>query len=102
MVLMQRIEEGHMARTPLAGVVEQAVAEIAQQRTSRRELLVRGAALGLAATSAGAFVRAAKAAAAPRIVVVGAGLAGLTCAYRLEQAGITAQVYEASDRIGGR
>ena len=34
--------------------------------------------------------------------MVGAGLAGLTCAYRLRQAGIAADVYEASDRIGGR
>jgi monoamine oxidase len=33
---------------------------------------------------------------------VGAGLAGLTCAYRLKQAGYTATVYEASSRIGGR
>jgi len=39
---------------------------------------------------------------APRIAVVGAGLAGLTCAYRLQQAGYVAQVYEASGRIGGR
>jgi monoamine oxidase len=39
---------------------------------------------------------------APRIVVVGAGLAGLSCAYRLKQAGYTTQVHEASDRIGGR
>jgi monoamine oxidase len=91
-----------MARTPLAGLVHDAVAEIAEERTSRRELLVRGAALGIAATSAGALVRAAKAAAAPKVVVVGAGLAGLTCAYRLKQAGIAAQVYEASDRVGGR
>jgi monoamine oxidase len=36
------------------------------------------------------------------VVVVGAGLAGLTAAYRLRQAGITAGVYEASDRVGGR
>ena len=35
-------------------------------------------------------------------MVVGAGLAGLTCAYRLKQAGIAAQVHEASDRLGGR
>jgi monoamine oxidase len=42
------------------------------------------------------------AATAPRIVVVGAGLAGLTCAYRLRQAGYAAEVYEASDRVGGR
>lgn len=38
----------------------------------------------------------------PRIVIVGAGLAGLTCAYRLKQAGISSVVYEAADRVGGR
>ncbi|MED4750649.1 NAD(P)-binding protein [Brevibacillus choshinensis] len=38
----------------------------------------------------------------PRVAVVGAGLAGLTCAYRLKQAGILADVYEASTRVGGR
>ena len=37
-----------------------------------------------------------------RVVVVGAGLAGLTCAYRLRQAGIVATVYEASNSLGGR
>lgn len=39
---------------------------------------------------------------APRIVIVGAGLAGLTCAHRLKQAGISATIYEATDRVGGR
>ncbi|MBV8154809.1 MAG: FAD-dependent oxidoreductase, partial [Candidatus Eremiobacteraeota bacterium] len=38
----------------------------------------------------------------PRIVLVGAGVAGLTCAYRLHQAGVTSSVYEANSRIGGR
>lgn len=38
----------------------------------------------------------------PRIVIVGAGLAGLTCAYRLKQAGIPSTVYEATNRVGGR
>ncbi len=37
-----------------------------------------------------------------RIAINGAGMAGLHCAYRLEQAGVKAQVYEASERIGGR
>lgn len=37
------------------------------------------------------------------VVVVGAGLAGLTCAYRLQQRGVRALVYEANpNRIGGR
>lgn len=38
----------------------------------------------------------------PRVVVVGAGLAGLTCAYRLKQAGVDAVIYEANTRVGGR
>lgn len=37
-----------------------------------------------------------------RVLVIGAGVSGLTCAYRLQQAGIDALVLEASDRVGGR
>jgi monoamine oxidase len=38
-----------------------------------------------------------------RVVIVGAGLAGLTCAYRLRKHGVHAQVFEArEDRLGGR
>ncbi|MGB8519829.1 MAG: FAD-dependent oxidoreductase [Candidatus Tumulicola sp.] len=37
-----------------------------------------------------------------RVAIVGAGVAGLTCAYRLRQAGIAAQIFEAGYRIGGR
>ncbi|MED2984621.1 FAD-dependent oxidoreductase, partial [Bacillus thuringiensis] len=40
--------------------------------------------------------------ASPRIVIIGAGLAGLTCAYRLKQAGYKATIYEANERVGGR
>lgn len=36
------------------------------------------------------------------VVVVGAGIAGLTCAWRLRQAGIGVRVFEAQERIGGR
>ncbi len=39
----------------------------------------------------------------PRIAIVGAGLAGLTCAHRLARAGHASIVYEANpERIGGR
>jgi monoamine oxidase len=36
------------------------------------------------------------------VAIVGAGLAGLQCALDLRAAGITADLYEASDRVGGR
>jgi monoamine oxidase len=106
-----------MARTPLAAHLQEAasiahesserdvlVAEVINQRTTRREFLRRAAVVGLAGAGALTFDRPAgvRAATAPRIAVIGAGLAGLTCAYRLRQAGYAATVYEASDRVGGR
>src|SRR6476660_8773255 len=94
-----------MTRTPLAQVVVDAYAEVVAGRTTRRELLRRTTAAGVAVAGAGTmgrFARAAYGGNQPRIAVVGAGLAGLTCAYRLKQAGLYADVYEASERIGGR
>jgi monoamine oxidase len=92
-----------MARTPLMDRVERAAEEAAPARElTRRELLRYAGALGLAATAAGRWLPEASGATAPRIAVVGAGLAGLSAAYRLRQAGYTATVYEASDRVGGR
>jgi monoamine oxidase len=106
-----------MARTPLArklGEAASAVSAEALQGASvdqttddrgggmrRRELLVGGAGLTMAAMLSGRIPRALGANPA-RIVVVGGGLAGLTCAYRLKQAGYRAELYEASDRLGGR
>jgi monoamine oxidase len=94
-----------VARTPLATAVERAYGEVVEQRTTRRELLKRTAAAGAAvagASTMGRFARAAYGATQPKIAVIGAGLAGLTCAYRLKQAGLNADVYEASSRVGGR
>jgi monoamine oxidase len=104
-----------MSRTPLAQKLQElfsvaseaAIRDVPveqvehERRLSRREFLK----LGLATAGAVAlrpFAPPVNAATAPRIVIVGAGLAGLTCAYRLKQAGHTADVYEASDRVGGR
>ncbi|HEY7848448.1 MAG TPA: NAD(P)/FAD-dependent oxidoreductase [Ktedonobacterales bacterium] len=38
----------------------------------------------------------------PQIAIVGAGIAGLTAALTLQDAGLACAVYEASDRVGGR
>jgi monoamine oxidase len=78
---------------------EQVIAE--REGLTRREVIAGGTGLALAAALSGPLPRA-LAAGQPRIVVVGAGLAGLSCAYQLKQAGIRAEVYEASDRVGGR
>lgn len=38
----------------------------------------------------------------PKIAIIGAGIAGLNCAYQLKKSGLSSAVYEASSRIGGR
>jgi monoamine oxidase len=81
--------------------VQLAAAEAAAG-TTRREAIKRAGAVTAGLALARTWLPPAQAATAPRIVVVGGGLAGLTAAYRLRQAGYAAQIYEASDRLGGR
>lgn len=38
----------------------------------------------------------------PQIAIVGAGIAGLNAALTLQDAGLSCEIYEASDRVGGR
>ncbi len=79
---------------------DRVIEERQARSVNRREFLK----LSVAAAGALAFRgrSAVSPATAPRVVVVGAGLAGLACAYELKKAGHTAQVFEASDRLGGR
>ena len=37
-----------------------------------------------------------------QVIVVGAGIAGLTAAYSLKEQGISVKVIDAADRVGGR
>ncbi len=67
---------------------------------ARRRVLRGGAVLALApGAEAGAARRSG---ASPKVAVIGGGLAGLTAAYELAVAGIDADVFEASTRLGGR
>jgi len=102
-----------MPHTPLASQLRRFVSAsaIAREQSgaasrpvagSRRQFL-RHAGLLAAGAAAAPWLRAAGGAKSnARVVVVGAGLAGLTCAYRLKQAGLDATIYEAQPRLGGR
>ena len=98
-----------MAHTPLLSMFERAARELqatdeansSTQGSSRRGFLVGAAAVGAAAAT-WRLGQAAPAAAAgtERIVIVGAGLAGLTCAYELRKAGYVAEIHDAHpDRL---
>ncbi|RST14226.1 FAD-dependent oxidoreductase [Streptomyces sp. WAC05374] len=106
-----------MSRTPLMRALRDIAAHRAAAErlgvpvdavrgSTRRELLRRAAALGLAAgvgTAVAATPGRAHAATAPRIAVVGAGIAGLTAALTLKDAGLNCTLYEAHPtRVGGR
>ena len=109
-----------MAHTPLFKAIQSAVRlagecearssktsdaleRIEEQSWSRRRFLgTTGAALIGTGLGLPLFQHVAHGAQKPRVVIVGAGTAGLICAYRLQQHGITARIIEASTRVGGR
>ena len=112
-----------MPRTPLMRALQQLASEHAeadergvsveqvrherQLRISRRDVLKGAGALaaGLALTDpfnlAGHFAKA-HAQGAPRIAIIGGGIAGLNAALTLQDAGYASTVFEASSRLGGR
>ncbi len=90
--------EASVRRVQVGRVID----EHSLRASSRRDFIGR-ISLATAATAAVPALLAGKSGgSSARVVVVGAGLAGLTCAYRLKQAGISATVYEANSRLGGR
>lgn len=96
-----------IVETPGAPPVEDLIG-LRQERLTRRHFL-RASATVAAAVGAqvvagrfGASVFGAEARPAPKVAVIGAGIAGLTAAYYLRKAGVRATVYDAAGRTGGR
>ncbi|MES1993059.1 MAG: FAD-dependent oxidoreductase [Pseudomonadota bacterium] len=68
---------------------------------SRREFLLTST-LALAGAATACVPLAPQRPGAADVVVIGAGIAGLTAAHRLVQAGVKVRLFEAQNRIGGR
>jgi monoamine oxidase len=101
---LQRLAWEHRAATQLGIGVEELREREERSTVSRREFLKRAGATGAAVAAVGplALARPARAAAAPRIAIVGGGIAGLAAALTLQDQGLHADVYESSGRVGGR
>jgi len=100
----------HAARWSLrTGVPPEEVVGLARERALTRRDFVRGSAAAAAALAAGCGPWARRgggpaggAGGSDQVVVVGAGIAGLTAAWRLRQAGVRVRLLEGQDRVGGR
>lgn len=84
------------------GISNEAALAMHRQRRQLLKLSAAGSAALLGSTPLLAAAARLGGASTARVVIVGAGLGGLACAYQLKQAGVNATVYEASDRLGGR
>ena len=103
---LQELAREHRQASALGVEVEELREQANEARISRREFVKRSSAAGAAvAIGAGplALARPARAATGgTRIAIVGGGIAGLTAALSLQDKGVVADVYESSNRAGGR
>ncbi len=101
----QKLAEEHRTAEELGVSPAELRGRRSENAYSRRDFLKRASVAGVAVAAAGpvAFARSANAATAPRIAIVGGGIAGLTAALKLSDKGVASTVYEASEeRVGGR
>jgi monoamine oxidase len=101
----QRLAAEHRAAQQLGIPPEELRGRREEAAFTRREILKRAGVAGAAVAAVGpaAFTARANAATAPRIAIVGGGIAGLNAALTLADKGVASTVYEAStERLGGR
>src|SRR5687767_14778902 len=98
-----------MSRTPLFRMLRRGLiqAAVGERELSRRSFLRSAGGLAIVAGPLAACAEAVPLASSPPpsgepVIVVGAGLAGLTAAYELGKRGVPVVLYEGSSRIGGR
>ncbi|HQQ59424.1 MAG TPA: FAD-dependent oxidoreductase, partial [Thermomonas sp.] len=109
-----------MGRTPLFRLLQRAAAiariaqqsrmpldefhaQVQEQRIDRqRRRLLQGAGAGVVLAGCASLAKPIRPAGQVDVVIVGAGIAGLTAAWRLRQQGVRVQVFEAQQRVGGR
>ena len=96
-----------MPRTPLFGLIQRSLhAALREEKgdpsspppISRRQFLVSTA----AATALAACRTIPAATKDPDVLIIGAGIAGLTAGYRLARAGVDVRIYDGQYRTGGR
>lgn len=104
---MRELAEVHAALPEDRAVSLDEAIEVHRRLVSRRGFLQAAGALGVSAAIVSWPIAAAarptrRARTDPRVVIVGAGLAGVSCAWKLRLHGIATTLYDARDRVGGR
>jgi monoamine oxidase len=100
--LFARIHAAHQAAAQQGVPVDEIVDDRGVARPSRGQFLASLGAVATASVVPWPARAAFRFGSQPRIVIVGGGAAGITCAYRLWQRGVQATLYEANSALGGR
>jgi monoamine oxidase len=88
-----------------AAAARREMAEEGAREITRRQFVAGAGALAAVAALDGCFPATTAGTPGPSdrpVVIVGGGIAGLTAAWRLRQAGVPVRVFEAQERVGGR